>query len=68
MGCPAIALCSRCAVCESACGELLCVAGELLCVAGELLCVAGELLCVAGELCVRVHADKKKEVQVEGYK
>ena len=61
MGCPAIALCSRCAVCESACGELLCVAGELL-------CVAGELLCVAGELCVRVHADKKKEVQVEGYK
>ena len=47
MGCPAIALCSRCAVCESACGELL---------------------CVAGELCVRVHADKKKEVQVEGYK
>jgi hypothetical protein len=54
-------VCSRCAVCESACGELLCVAGELL-------CVAGELLCVAGELCVRVHADKKKEVQVEGYK
>ena len=47
-------MCSRCAVCESACGELL--------------CVAGELLCVAGELCVRVHADKKKEVQVEGYK